>query len=373
MQNQEPFLDIKHTNPAESPEYLRMSLAAAMTLGFKRGLFYRNASLHCINLLLTYQNGCAAKCAYCGLSRSNPGTYEGKHFIRVKWPTYPLDEIIDRISNREKRVKRICISMITRKRSVEDTKTVCARLRSSFDIPVSLLISPTLVDPDDLVDFKSAGADKIGVAIDLATSELFDRFRGNGVGGPHKWKDYWKCLSHALFVFGHGNAGAHFMVGMGETEKQMCEAIQRVRDMGGRTHLFSFYPEVSSEMADNSPPPLDQYRRIQLARHMIDNRLSHAHEFTYSENGRIVDFGLYIGKRDKIIDSGEPFRTSGCEGYDGEVACNRPFANSRPGPHMRNYPFPPTHEDVERIRMQMGLGKDEMKKPMEADKKLEAY
>jgi len=132
-------MDTKHNKSAESPEYLRMSLAAAMTLGFERGLFYRNARLYCINLLLTYQKGCAAKCAYCGLSRTSPGTYEGKHFIRVKWPTYSLDDIIERISSRKSRVKRICISMITRKRSVTDTKYICSRLRSSFDIPVSLL------------------------------------------------------------------------------------------------------------------------------------------------------------------------------------------------------------------------------------------
>jgi biotin synthase len=57
---------------------------------------------------------------------------------------------------------------------------------------------------------------------------------------------------------------------------------------------------------------------------------------------------------DRIVASGEPFRTSGCAGYDGEVACNRPFANSRPGPHLRNYPFAPTAEDIDRIRLQVG-------------------
>ncbi|MBW1801317.1 MAG: radical SAM protein, partial [Deltaproteobacteria bacterium] len=55
------------------------------------------------------------------------------------------------------------------------------------------------------------------------------------------------------------------------------------------------------------------------------------------------------------IDTGEPFRTSGCEGYDGEVACNRPFANSRPGPDIRNYPLPTNKKDVLHIRSQMGL------------------
>ena len=337
----------------ESPEFVRTSLAAAMTLGLKPGLFYRNAKLYCINLLLTYKSGCAARCSYCGLSNKRPGAYGQKSFIRVSWPTYPVDDIITRIVKRHDQVKRICISMVTNKRSVQDTKDICALLRSSFDIPVSLLISPTLLNHSDLLDFKKAGADKVGVAIDLATVELFDSFRGNGIGGPHSWDTYWKCLNDAINVFGEGNAGSHFMVGMGETEQEMCEAIQKVRDMGGRTHLFSFYPEANSAMANHSPPPMDQYRRIQLARYLIDNQISTEGTFGYDDNGRVVDFGLSRFDLDTVIDSGEAFRTSGCRGYDGEVACNRPYANSRPGPHLRNYPFSPNNKDILRIRKQL--------------------
>lgn len=339
----------------ESPQFMRMSLAAAMTLGFKPGLFYRNAKLYCINLLVTYKAGCAAKCAYCGLSNKRPGVYSGKSFIRVKWPTYPLDEIIERISKRRDRVKRICISMITNRRSIRDTRDSCVLLRSSFDIPVSLLICPTILSHEDLVDFKKTGADKIGVAIDLASPELFDQFRGYGVAGPHRWETYWECLAAAIGVFGEGNAGSHFMVGMGETEKEMCKAIQRARDMGGRTHLFSFFPEAGSMMADHSPPLMDQYRRIQLGRYLIDNQISHADRFTYGDKGRITDFGLSPSELDNVINSGEPFRTSGCEGHDGRVACNRPYANSRPGPDIRNYPFPPDETDILHVRRQMGL------------------
>jgi len=337
----------------ESPGDLRMSLAAAMTLGFKRGLFYRNARLYCVNLLLTYPDGCLARCAYCGLSSRRPGAYSGKSFIRVTWPTYPLPEIIARLIERKDQVKRICISMVTRKRAVAHTMEVCQRLRSAVDIPVSLLISPTVLKRQDLLNFKAAGADMIGVAIDLATPELFDRYRGRGVHGPHQWDRYWQCLADAIDIFGEWNAGSHFMVGMGETEREMAETVQRVRNMGGRTHLFSFFPEPESAMGDVSPPAMDHYRRIQIARYLIDCRHSDAGRFAYSPEGRILDYGLAPQTLDAIIDSGEPFRTSGCEGYDGEVACNRPFANSRPGPDMRNYPFPPTPEDVERIRGQM--------------------
>lgn len=337
----------------QSPEYVRMSLAAAMTLGLKKGLFYRNARLHCINLLLTYPEGCIGKCAYCGLSRVRSGQYSRKSFIRVQWPTCSLEETIRRISARQDRVKRICISMITRRQAVEDTKEICCRLRSSFDIPVSLLICPTLLEYQDLVDFRTAGADKIGVAIDLATPDLFDRFRGSGVRGPHKWETYWSCLADCLDVFGTGNAGAHFMVGMGETEREMCAAIQRVQDMGGGTHLFSFYPEADSLMGDRSPPPMDTYRRIQAARYLIDRGIRRADRFAYDGAGRIEAFGVQASVLEEIIDTGEPFRTSGCVGRNGQVACNRPFGNSPPGPDIRNYPFPPTREDIARIRSQM--------------------
>lgn len=338
----------------ESPGYLRMSLAAAMTLGFKKGLFYRNARLHCVNLLLTYREGCTARCAYCGLSNTRPGVYEKKSFIRVTWPTYALDDIIHRISQRKPRVKRVCISMITHKRAVRDTRDICLNLRSNFDIPVSMLVSPTVLKQSEMIELKGVGADRIGVAIDLATPELFAKFRGSGVRGPHRWETYWDCLSHALHVFGEGKAGPHFIVGMGETEKEMCQAIQRARDMGGRTHLFSFFPEGNSAMADHPSPPLDQYRRVQLARFLIDNRRSSADRFTFNDRGQILDFGLPGNKLADVIESGESFRTSGCEGYDGEVACNRPFANSRPGPDMRNYPFPPEQRDISLIREQMG-------------------
>ncbi|RJR23798.1 MAG: radical SAM protein [Desulfobacteraceae bacterium] len=339
----------------ESPDVLRMSLAAAMTLGIKPGLFYRNAKLYCINLLLTYKNGCAARCAYCGLSSRRPGQYGQKSFIRVSWPVVALDEIIGRIGERKDKVKRICISMITNRSAREDTFYVISRLRSSFDIPVSVLISPTIVDLKDLENYRDAGADRIGVAIDLATRGLFDRYRGKYIGGPHNWERYWECLEESLYVFGKRKAGSHFMVGMGETEKEMCEAIQRVRDMGGWTHLFSFFPEPDSPMCDMQPPPIDQYRRIQLARYLIDNDLSYMGTFAFDQDGKIVDFGEASGNLDKIVDSGEPFRTSGCEGYDGEVACNRPYANSRPGPYIRNYPFPPERPDILRIRKQMGM------------------
>lgn len=339
--------------PLESPAYLRTSLAAAMTLGFTPGIFYRDARLYCINLLLTYESGCSARCAYCGLSGKRPGKYSEKSFIRVPWPAFPLDEIIHRAKARPDRVKRFCVSMVTRKRAVAHTLEIVRTLREHLDVPVSVLLAPTLLKGDDLKELKAAGADKAGVAVDLATPELFDRHRGKGVNGPHHWDVYWDCLARAVDLFGRGNAGPHFMVGMGETEQQMCAVIQQARDMGGRTHLFSFYPEPGSPLADRTPPPMERYRRIQLARYLIDNRAGNHSRFVYDEAGKLLDFGVSAHRLDRWIDCGDPFRTSGCTGRDGQVACNRPYGNSRPGPGIRNFPFPLTPKDVQQVRSQM--------------------
>ena len=44
----------------ESPDYLRMSLSSAMALHLRGGRFYRNAKSPCVNLLMTYNEGCFA-------------------------------------------------------------------------------------------------------------------------------------------------------------------------------------------------------------------------------------------------------------------------------------------------------------------------
>ena len=119
-------------NGQESPDYLRTSTAAALTLEFKNGRFYRNAKLYCINLLLVYNQKCAASCAYCGLSGRREEEFKEKSFIRVDWPAYRLEEIIEKMGRFPERVKRICISMITRKSAPQDTTEVIRRIRKKL-------------------------------------------------------------------------------------------------------------------------------------------------------------------------------------------------------------------------------------------------
>ena len=337
-------------NPKVSPEYIQTSLAASLTLGFQSGSFHRNAKLKGLNLLLHYEEGCSGKCHFCGLSRSRREGPKGKTFIRVDWPLYPLEEIIKKAKGKDQ-IHRVCISMITHPKALEDTLYVTQRLKEETDLFISVLISPTLIRHEDsLAEMKKAGADRVGIAIDAATPELFDRLRGTRVGGPHRWNHYWDVMRMAVSVFGRFHVGIHLIVGLGETEKEMVEAIQQGQTMGAHTHLFSFFPERGSPMENRSSPPLGQYRRIQLARWIINESVGSADQMKFDETGRLIDFGLDIGP---LIPTGEPFTTSGCPGRDGKVACNRPYGNERPSGPIRNFPFMPEAEDIEEIRKQL--------------------
>ncbi|TGE38317.1 radical SAM protein [Desulfosporosinus fructosivorans] len=338
----------------ESPEVIQTSLAAAMTLGLKGGIFYRNAKLTCLNLLLTYQGGCQGRCGYCGLEQKRSEKTKGTTFIRVAWPTYSFDLILERTKHYQNSLKRICLSMITHKSAMEDSLKLIARLHREVNLPISVLCAPTLIHKtEDLQKLKDAGADQLGVSIDAATPEIFQKYRGKGVRGPHQWEHYWEILRKGVDVFGSGKVSVHLIVGLGESEQEMVTAFQQVHELGAVVHLFSFYPEPGSAMAEETAPSLGQYRRMQLARYLIMNDISSAQTMGFNSSGQVCNFGIVV---EAFVASGQPFRTSGCPGRDGETACNRPYGNERPGITLANYPFVPNLQDVEKIRGELYAG-----------------
>ncbi|MCP4665755.1 MAG: radical SAM protein [Deltaproteobacteria bacterium] len=334
----------------QSPDYAKMSLATAISLGLVRGRMYRAAVNRCVNLLVHYPEGCSANCAYCGLAKKRPGNYQDKSFIHVDWPVYPMDEVIQAVNQAPDYVERACISMITNGKCRSATLEMARRLKGETSLPVSVLIAPTILDRNDLLALKEAGVDKIGVALDLATPALFDTYRGSGVSGPHTWEKYWGAIQLGLDVFGHPHVGAHLMIGMGETEEEMVALMDKLWQMGVVNHLFSFFAEQGSKLGQRPQPPWPTYLRVQLARYLIEGGLGHYKEMNFDNKGHIISFGLAPADLDRIIAKGTPFMTTGCLGSNGEVACNRPFGNCLPDVAQWNYPYHPNEEELGLIR-----------------------
>jgi biotin synthase len=202
---------------------------------------------------------------------------------------------------------------------------------------------------------KELGADIFTVALDAATPEIFDRTRGRGVQSPHSWRKYWEIMRAAADIFGPEKFGAHLIVGMGETEHDVLTQVQAIRDLGGHSHMFAFFPEKGSLMDHLPPAPRPQWRRVQLARYLIDYRGVKLGHMTFDGAGRVTDFGLPKPELDAIIAAGVAFRTSGCPGKfaDDISACDRPYGDSPPS-DIASYPFAPSGRDIRDIRRQLG-------------------
>ncbi|HRK17938.1 MAG TPA: radical SAM protein [Hyphomicrobiaceae bacterium] len=348
-----------------SPEYVQMSTAAAITLGVMPGKMHRCGCTRCLNLLLTYPEGCRANCAYCGLARHREADrdYADRNFIRVDWPAVPVAQIVEKVASDGANTPfhRMCISMITHPNSDEDTVTVLKAWTDRIDpsqVPVSILSNPTTMTRGDVKRLKDLGADIFTVALDAVTPELFDRTRGKGVQSPHSWAKYWEILEDARDIFGKEKFGAHLIVGMGETEHETLSLVQRLVDMGGHSHMFCFFPEKGSLMDHLPATPRDQWRRVQLARYLIDYRGVRVEQMAFDEEGRVKDFGIPKSELDTVIDSAIAFRTSGCPGKVAEdiSACDRPYGDSPPS-NIASYPFQPQAADVRKIRSQLGMEK----------------
>jgi biotin synthase len=242
--------------------------------------------------------------------------------------------------------------MVTHRDAVKDTISIMEKIKDKIDLPVSLLISPTIINKKEVFHkLKDAGADMIGIALDAATPGLFEKYRGSGVEGPHKWDKYWKVLQWSTEVFEKYKTGIHLIAGLGETDREMVDTIYRAYILGAKTHLFSFYPEGGSILQDHPTPELLKYRKIQIAVYLINHKGMSPGIIKYDDNNSITGFDYDI---DDLIEEGFAFMTSGCPGEDDRyAACNRPLANERPSEDFRNYPFIPDGKDRETIKKQL--------------------
>ena len=343
-----------------SPDYVRISMAAAMELGLKRGRFMGGCGCGCINLLQSYPVSCAANCAYCGLARERPGVAEEKSFIRVGWPLYPTDLVADKIADKEAAggVGRVCISQVQDRRAYPDLIDIAGRIHQKAPaVPISALVSATTLDEDKLVAIRQSGVDIIGVGLDAATEELFYNTRGRGARGPHDWGHHWKIIRAARRLFGPMKVNCHVVVGLGETDRDLVDLIFRLKAGQIACYLFSFNPEPGTAMQDVPRAPIHRLRRIQLIKHLIEQGELPASAVTFDGGGAVVGIDAPEADLRTAVDGGIPFMTDGCPDRSGKVACNRPYGSYRPGEEYRDYPFLPGREDIATIRRQMALEK----------------
>ena len=325
------------------PEKLRVSIGTAAVLGLTPCLLDVKPTTA---YLMTYTEGsCIANCSFCPQARES---HSRKSLLsRVLWPAFPTGRVLEGLRRPAFDVlKRVCIQAINYPGFIDDIASIVRAARVATELPVSLDTPP--LGRSDMEGLRDAGVDRISIPLDAATPKLFDKVKGRLARGPYRWEGHIRALGTAVEVFGAGRVMSNLVVGLGETEEEAVGLIQRLTEVGVETVLFAFTPIPGTALAGRPPPPLEAYRRVQLARHLITGGLARFEEMEF-DGGRLRGFGGDAGTIRRALLSGEAFRTCGCPG------CNRPYYNERPSGPLYNYPRELTREETHQEAVAMGV------------------
>ncbi len=331
------------SNPSGLPEQIRVSLGTAIVLGLLEGKLDAEPTTA---YLMTYRTGkCTANCGFCPQARASKSNTD--LLSRVSWPTFQTLQLLTALAKSVKKgkIKRVCIQALNYPEVFIQLETVVKEIKKRSTVTVSVSCQP--LNRENIVRLSNAGVDRIGIALDAATEEIFNKVKGKDAGVAYTWQNQFRQLSQALDVFGEGNVSTHVIVGLGETEKQTVDVVQKCVDMGVLPALFAFTPIRGTALEAKSPPNLESYRRVQLARYLIVNGKTKHADMRFDGEGKIAGYGLTNEALNAEVESGLPFQTSGCPD------CNRPFYNEKPSGPLYNYPKKPSREEIEKIKKQL--------------------
>lgn len=266
---------------------------------------------------------------------------------RVAWPAFPTREVIPRlvVAVQRKAIKRVCIQALNYSNVMKDLVGIVKEICRLVKVPISVSCQPVV--KEDMLKLKEAGVERIGVPLDAATRHIFDNVKGRFVEGPYSWERQREALLKALEIFGKNSVSTHLIIGLGETEKEMIYTVQWCVDNGIYPALFSFTPIPGTPLERNPQPSISSYRRIQLARHLIVHGETRFEKMRFDKIERIIDYGVSEGHVKDAVQSGKPFRTSGCPN------CNRPYYNERPSGPLYNFPRQLTSLEIREAARQL--------------------
>jgi len=330
---------------ADLPRQIRVSVGSAIVLGLLEGKLNAEPTTA---YFMTYKAGkCTANCGFCPQARSSRSKAE--LLSRVTWPTFPTSSVLQKlaISVEQGKITRVCVQALNYPDVIAHLSVLVAAVSQHAKVPVSVSCQP--LNSENMRCLAESGAERIGIAVDAATEKLFIEVKGASADGPYTWENQFKQLREAVEVFGKGKVSTHLIIGLGETENDAVSFIQRCVDMGVSPALFAFTPVRGTKLETKPQPPVESFRRIQLARYLIVNGHARSEDMRFDGVGCLTDYGVEEETLAFIVESGRPFLTSGCPN------CNRPFYNEKPNGPIYNYPRSISHVELSEIKKQLGL------------------
>ena len=309
---------------------IRLSLGSAVMLGLREAKMDAQPT----TLYAMIGETCVGACQFCAQARDSEAG--SKYLSRVVWPEFNLDTVIETLQTRTTTLRRICLQTLRDPHLIADLLAAVEAFHAVTALPISICMNP--VDRPTLVRLKEAGVDRVGVGLDCATRATFERIKPG-----FSWERYHRFIDDIIDVF--GTAAIHLIVGLGDSDEAIIRRIQTCHDRRCYVALFAYTPVRGTHLA-LPPPAVGRYRALQLLRDLISRNQARLTDMQFRD-GKLVSIDVADELVEPTLETGRPFRTSGCPD------CNRPLYNERPGGTMYNYPVPLEAEERARVREEL--------------------
>ncbi|MGQ4833391.1 MAG: radical SAM protein [Candidatus Asgardarchaeia archaeon] len=326
---------------------IRVSIGTAVAIGLNS---LKIRVLPKTAYLMTFsQKKCMENCLFCVQARTS--RVPQNHLSRIIWPEYDLNKVVKALSLAisSGKIKRVCIQTIKTPSIIEDLIYQLEILSKAINkkVPLSVAIHP--IEISEMKKIKDLGVTDLSISFDAVTPEIFDKVKGKYVGNSYTWEGHWRGLLNAIKVFGSWHVNTHVIIGLGEKEVDVVRFLQNMVNLNVTVGLMALTPIKGTGVENYKPPPIDKYRRIQLAYYLIRKGFTSFSNFKFDNDGKIVDFGISKSKLINVIKQGYPFMTTGCP------FCDRPYYNESPRGPIYNYPFKPTSKDIKSIEEEVNI------------------
>ncbi|MBM7559846.1 radical SAM protein [Marinitoga litoralis] len=287
---------------------VKLSYATAVLLGLKKGKI--NFDMPTAYLMLGEK--CIYNCSFCAQARE--ANSDKDLLSRVKWPEYDIDNFINKVKENNP-FKRLCIQVVNSENYFEDLKEF---LEKTKDIQVLKAVSLRPKNINEVDEIFKYNIDDLGISIDVANKELFKEIRGGS------FDSLFNILVESSKKY-PGKITTHIIVGLGETDEDLIDIMLDMKKYNILVSLFAFTPVLGTKLEKKDPPSIERYRKIQLAREIIEKYDVKKEDFVF-ENSSLVKLP------DVDISYDEAIKTSGCS------YCTRPYYNEKPNKTLYNVP-----------------------------------
>lgn len=311
---------------------IRLSSGTAIELG----ILNKKSDIPPTTAYIMIGEKCINKCSFC--SQSVESSTRKDKLSRVVWPEYSKEEILDALrAYQGKNIKRICIQSMASEEAHKSVLDFINYINGKIDMPISL--SAKLESDEEINKFFSAGVDKIGIAIDAANKELYEKIKG------YNYDEKLRFITKMSKLYPN-KISTHIIVGMGENHEDIYKLYTCLKNNNITISLFAFTPVRGTKMEKISQPNIENYRRVQLMSYMINK--GYSQEYFEFKNGYLENIKLDDGIISDI-DKGYPFEIRGCKD------CNRPYYNERPGSTIYNYSRPLNQDEIDLAIRELNL------------------